>query len=202
MNFKILFTFFLLIAFTSCKQTNEQLFDEAYRLTKDKQFESAINIYNELILRNNKFQLAYFNRGHCYSALRQYASALADFNRVMNLQKHGDIIITLNKDTPYADEEAKAQVQYNDALYQRAQVNYHMDSLRSAFLDFKVLIDNNYSEKSNCLVWQGTIWVRDGKNEKACESFQKAKAVAITLEDSQEADDYIKEYCLQTNNNR
>ena len=202
MNFKILFLFLVLIAFASCKQSTDQLFDEAYRLTKDKQYEEAITIYNKLIQQNNKLQLAYYNRGYCYSELKKYNKALADFNKVMSLQQHGDVIITFNKDVPYADEEVRTQVPYHDALYQRAQVKYHMDSLRSAFIDFKVLIDNDYTEKSNCLIWQGTIWVKDDNNDKACVSFKKAKEVATTEEDKQDAENYIQEYCLPRNNNR
>lgn len=202
MNFRTLFLSLLLIAFASCKQSTDQLFDDAYQLTKDKQYEQALTIYNKLIQQNNKLQLAYYNRGFCYSELKRYDKALADFNKVMSLQQHGDVIITFNKDMPYADEEVRTQVPYNDALYQRAQVKYHMDSLRSAFVDFKVLIDNDYIEKSNCLIWQGNIWIRDGKDDKACESYQKAKAIAATEEDRMDADGYIKEYCLQVNDNR
>jgi len=192
-------TLFLL---ASCKQTNDQLFDKAYSLTKEKQYDNAIEIYNELIQRNGKLQLAYYNRGFCYINTKKYQSALADFNKVMDLQTHDDVILTFNKDMPYADEEVRAQVPYYDALYQRAQVKYHMDSIKSSFLDFQVLVDNNYEEKSNCIVWQGTIWVRNGSKDKACEYFQRAKSVATTDEDRRDADEYIKEYCSQTNNNR
>ena len=191
-----------LLFLASCKQTNNQLFDKAYSLTKEKQYDKAIEIYNELIERNGKLQLPYYNRGFCYMNMKKYHSALADFNKVMDLQTHGDVILTFNKDVPYANEEIRAQVPYYDALYQRAQVKYHLDSIKSSFSDFQILVDNNYENKSNCIVWQGTIWIKSSRNDKACEYFQRAKSVATTDEDRQDTDEYIKEYCSQTNNNR
>jgi tetratricopeptide (TPR) repeat protein len=187
---------------TSCKQTNEQLLDKAYNLNKQKKYDKAIDIYDEVINRNSKLQLAYYNRGFAYLQTKKYDKALADFNKVIALQAHGDIIITYNKDMPYADEETRSQVPYDDALYQRAQVKYFMDSLKSSFLDFQTLIDKNYEEKSNCILWQGTIYIRSGKKDKACSYFDNAKQVALTDDDRNEANEMIKTYCGQSINNR
>lgn len=202
MTLKTTFIIFTTLFFvTACKQTNDQLFDRAYSLSRERKYEKAIEIYNELLQRNDRLQLAYYNRGFCYMSTKQYANALTDFNKVMDLQTYGNAILTFNKDMPYADEEVRAQVPYYDALYQRAQVKYHMDSIKSSFLDFQMLVDNDYEEKSNCIIWQGTIWLRNGSKDKACEYFQKARAVATTDEDRQNAEKYINDYCLQTNNN-
>ena len=113
----------------------------------------------------------------------------------MALQTHGDFVITYNADSPLADEEARTQVPYDDALYQRAQVKYHMDSLRSSFADFQELVDKGYREKSNCVLWQGTIYVRSGKREKGCEYFEKARQFALDSEAKGEADKMIGAYC-------
>jgi tetratricopeptide (TPR) repeat protein len=184
----------------SCKQTNDQLFDKAYALTKEKRYNKAIEIYNQLIKRNRKLQLAYYNRGFCYMDTKQYSKASADFNEVMDLQTNGDYIVTFNKDLPYASDEVKAQVPYNDALYERAQAKYYSDSLKSSFIDFQALVDNNYEEKTNCIIWQGTILVRFRKNEKACEYFEKARSLATNQNDIQEADRFINQYCSKSNN--
>ncbi len=186
----------------SCKQTNEQLLDKAYNLSKQKKYDKAIEVYNKVIKSNSKLQLAYYNRGFAYLATKQYDKALWDFNKVMALQSHGGFIITYNQDSPFADEEARAQVPYNDALYQRAQVKYYMDSLKSSFIDFQTLVDNNYEEKSNCILWQGIIYVRSGITDKACAYFDKAKQAGLTDDDKHEAEEMIKTYCGQTNNNR
>lgn len=190
----------LLFLLVSCKQTNDQLFDKAYALTKEKKYNKAIEIYNELIKRNRKLQLAYYNRGFCYMDTKQYSKALADFNAVMDLQTNGDYIVTFNKDLPYASDEVRAQVPYYDALYERAQAKYFLDSLKSSFIDFQTLVNNNYEEKSNCIIWQGTILVSYRKNEKACEYFERAKSLATNQDDVKEADRYINQYCTKSNN--
>jgi len=195
----IILTFIVL--FVSCKQTNEQLLDKAYNLSKQKEYEKAIETYTKVIRRNAKIQLAYYNRGFAYLATKKYDRALSDFNKVMALQTHGEFIITYNEDSPIADEETRTQVPYNDALYQRAQVKYFMDSLASSFTDFQKLVDKGYQEKSNCTLWQGTICVRGGKPDKGCEYFGKAKQFALTDDDKKEADEMIKTYCGRANNN-
>ena len=95
------------------------MLDKAYNLSKEKKYDEAIEVYNKVIKSNNKLQLAYYNRGFSYLATKHYDNALWDFNKVMDLQTHGSFIMTYNQDSPFADEEAKAQVPYNDALYQR-----------------------------------------------------------------------------------
>ena len=176
--------------------------DKAYNLSKQKKFDKAVEAYTDVIKRNSKLQLAYYNRGLAYLATKKYEMALADFNKIMALQTQGDFILTYNKDVPYADEETKAQVSYNDALYQTAQVKYFMGSLKSSFIDFQILVDNNYEEKSNCVLWQGTIYEKSGNTDEACRCFDKAKQFASTEGDRKEADEMIKTYCGQNTNNR
>ena len=198
MSFKILYGFLpLIFILVSCVETNEELLDKAYKLTKEKKYDKAINIYTKVIERNNKLELAYYNRGFAYVAIRNYANALADFNEVINRHKFGDVIFEYNKDFPLADEETRAKVSYYDALYERAQVKFYMDSLRSSFQDFQILINRNY-EKSNCFLWQGTIWINDGQNIKACDYCLKAKQSALEDQDRHDAESMISKYCLQT----
>ena len=106
-----------------------------------------------------------------------------------------NFIFTYNSNSPFANEEARNQVPYYDVLYERAQVKYYLDSLESSYHDFESLIVNNYSEKSNCYLWQGTIWVENNKTTNACACFEKAREVASTSNDNQEAEKMISEYC-------
>ena len=193
----IIITFFILLV--SCKQTNEQLLDKAFELTKQNKYNKAIEVYTKVIKSNSKLQLAYYNRGISYVAIKDYPKAYADFNKVMALQTKGGFIFTYNQDSSFADEEAKAQIPYNDALYHRAQVKFYMDSIKSSFEDFQTLIARNYEEISNCLLWQGTICIQSGMTEKACECFDKAKKIALIDNDREEADKMIATYCGQTN---
>ena len=77
-----------------------------------------------------------------------------------------------------------------------------MDSLQSSLADFQTLVDKGYGEKSNCILWQGTIYVRGGNPKKGCEYFYKAKQFASTVGDKEDADEMIKTYCKPKNNSR
>ncbi len=191
--------FCIMLIHISCQQTKEDLMDRAYTLSKEKNYKQAIKLYTEIIQRNNKLQQPYYNRGFCYFALKDYPKALSDFNKIIDLHMMGNLVFTLNSNSPLADEEAKSQIPYNDAIYQRAQVKYFMDSIKSSFLDFQMLIDDNYPEKSNCILWQGTILVRSNNSDKACAYFEKAKLSAMNEDDKQEADKMIATYCLKKN---
>lgn len=192
---KLTFVLICSLLLASCKETNDQLLDKGYNLNTQKKYEKAIKVFNEVIKRNKRLQLAYYNRGFAYMELKQYDKALADFNKVMSLQTKGSYIITNNDQLPYASDETKAQVPYNDALYQRAQVKYFMDSLKSSFIDFQRLVDADYEEKSNCMTWQGVIYVVGGYKETGCEYFIKARQFATNTEDKNNAQQLIDTYC-------
>ena len=187
---------FLIVLFTSCKLTNEELLDTAYTFQKEKKYDKAIETYNQVIKRTRKLQLPFYNRGIIYMELEKYNEALVDFNTVLSLQPdQNGIILVMNPNSPFASEKDRCQVPRLDVMYQIAQANYYMDSLRSALNGFQTLIANNYEEKSNCLLWAGTIMIRYGKKEKACEYFNSAKLAAITSEDITEADRIFNENC-------
>jgi tetratricopeptide (TPR) repeat protein len=181
--------------FLACSPSTEQLIEEGNTLVHQQKYEEAIATYTKIIRRTNKLQLPYYDRGIAYLSSKQYPKALWDFNRVIDLQGGENISITSNNQLPYASEETNAQVPRFDVLYQRAQTKFYMDSLRSSFIDFQTLVDYDYSEKSNCILWQGTILFKGGKPERACVYFNNAKAAAQTREDSSDADDMIKLYC-------
>ena len=200
---KLILFFTLLSILVSCKQNKEtiqQMVDKGVDLVNAKKYNEAIAIYSKAIQRNPGIQLTYYNRGIAFTELKDYSNAFTDFNKVIELQTVDGYIVTYNSDF-YPTEETKGQIPYNDALYQRAIVKFHMDSLNSAFLDFQILIDNNYEEKSNCLLWQATLLGKSGNPDKACEYFVKAKENAVTAAASQEADEMIAKYCNRTESN-
>lgn len=181
---------------SSCSKSTDQLFDEAYVLTTKNQYDKAIIKYNKILERNNKFQLAYYNRGYCYYSKNEYSKALEDFNRIIQLQTGGSqMIFTLNSDSPFASEESKYQVSYYDALYQRAQVCFYLGKNKDSYNDFDVLIASNYEEKSNCYLWQGSIWQNNGDSARACTCFTNAKAFANKKSIATEAENKLQAYC-------
>jgi tetratricopeptide (TPR) repeat protein len=192
-------TFFILIIvisfFASCKQTNRELLDKGIDLSKQKNYADAIQIYTQVIHNNNKLQLAYYNRGFCFFKLKNYPNALADFNTVMALRAKADLDIS--KKLSDVSEEILGEVSYNDALYERAQVKFYMDSTKSSFNDFQVLLDTFYPEKSNCLLWQGALCLKQKQTDSACYYFKESKQTALTPDDKQQADKMIIIYCGQ-----
>ena len=178
----------------ACKPSLDDSLDKAYILAKEEKYKEAIQIYNEVIASNDNIQAAYYNRGHCYFALKQYAKALADFNKVMDIQRHGNFIITYNRDGLDQSIEVRNQVPFFEALHLRAQVKYDMDSIRSSFQDFERCIQNAY-EPSNSTVWQGMLYIKMGRKDKACDYFRKARQLAFTDDDKKEADDMLTSYC-------
>jgi tetratricopeptide (TPR) repeat protein len=192
-SFFISLTYFFLI--TSCRQSNETLLNKANELDKKGEHNKAIDIYTKIIKRNNRIQLPYFNRGLTYLKTKNYDKALADFNTIMSLHPtNGGLIFTPNPNFPYANETDKMWVPYNDALLEGAIAKYYMDSIKSSFNDFQALIDINY-QKSNSLLWQGMLWIKNGENDKACEAFIEAKQAASTYFDKDNSDKMINSYC-------
>jgi len=201
MNIKIIFGLLLtLFVLSSCKKTNDELFDEAYDLTKKNEYDKAIKVYTELIKRNKKLQLPYYNRGYCYYSKQDYSKALFDFNKVIELHTVGGFIFTLNSESPFASEEAKYQVPYYDALYQRAQVYFYLGKNNESFQDFNSLIANNYEEKGNCYLWQGSIILNNGDTSKACTYFASSKKYATNENVLQEAEKMLNAYCSSHSN--
>lgn len=195
-NQNLIWTFCFSIL-VSCKESNEQLLDKAYLLSKENKYAEAIKVYTEVLNRNKKVQLAYYNRGICYSNIKEYSRAMEDFNRVMsfNSSPNGDIVFVLSDNPVFQGTGEDTKVSYYDALYQRAQVNFFMDSINDSFKDFQTLINANYQRKCNCLLWQGTIWIKAGNKIKGCEFFNEANTFAVTEDDLNQTKEMIKTYC-------
>lgn len=189
------------ILLSSCKKSTAQLFDEAYSNARKGKYDKAIELYSDLIKRNDKLQSVYYNRGYCYYVKKEYAKALMDFQTLIDLQTlgGGNIIFTLNKDSPFASEEAQYQIPYYDAVYQRAQVYSYLERNDESFKDFKLLTDNNYEEKSNCYLWLGNLVLNKGDTVQACEYFAKSKETA-NRKDVQEAAEKMIEDCCESRN--
>jgi tetratricopeptide (TPR) repeat protein len=182
---------------SSCKKTNDHLFDEAYTLTQKGQFDKAIKKYSELLNRNDKLQLAYYNRGYCYYSEKKYDKALEDFNQIIYLQTGGgQFVFTLNNNSPYASEESRYQIPYDDVLYQRAQVYFYLEKSDESFKDFGDLIKKEYQEQGNCYLWQASIILNRGDTSLACPYFNNAKKFANNEATSREAERMLKA-CFQ-----
>ena len=183
-----------LFLLASCKQTNEQLIQEAVSLANKKNYKEAIDIYTKIITNNNKIELAYFYRGQCYHQMDEYELALKDFNRILSAKPTSGVDITVNPDRPAETEEDRTKVSYHDALFQRAIVSFFMDSVQSSYRDFQTLIDANY-KKVFCIIWQADIWHTTGNDEKACRFLQRARRMATSEDEIKEVEEMTREFC-------
>jgi tetratricopeptide (TPR) repeat protein len=156
-----------------CEQTNEQLIHEGSRLLNQGDNAGAIAVFSTVIKRNNKLQVTYYDRALCYSNMKEYDKAIKDLNRILELQGHGPLVLVMNPNSPFATEEDRSQVPQMTVLFERATVEYYMDSLKSSFIDFKTCLENDY-QKSKCYLWMGTIYIRTGNRTKGCDLYQKA----------------------------
>lgn len=195
MYVKIFLTILFTLCLFSCKPKIKELLTDAYDLeTRDKHKE-AIAVYNKIIDRDTTIQIAYYNRGICYYNLTEYGKALTDFTKVLAMQPapQPGIRFRINTASPFAPDEERWKVPYEDALYQRALTKYYMDSVKSAFEDFSDAKHHGYSPQSACTRWLGTIYIQFGKKETGCgllkESFLAGDTTALQL---------FKTYC---NNN-
>ncbi|MGG9970258.1 tetratricopeptide repeat protein [Ferruginibacter sp. SUN002] len=179
MKSKVLFSlFFILIFLSACKRSTGEMFDEMKNLYKKKDYESAIKMCSKIIKRNKKLQEAYYYRGFCFWEQNKLSDALFDFEKILDMHMAaGGFRFELSSELAELNEEARYQIPYNDALYQKAQVEYEMGNLRNAYKDFQDLINENY-EKSNCFLWLGTIMLKSGDEEKACLFFYQGKESA------------------------
>ncbi len=114
---------------------------------------------------------------------------------MLALQPKSDFIFIPNKNSPFASPEDKLKVNFLDAIFRRALTKYFMDSLKSAFTDFQTCIDRDYELKSNCYLWQGSIYARVGNKQKACELYSQGRFYAKDHEELGEAERLIKNYC-------
>jgi tetratricopeptide (TPR) repeat protein len=196
MSFKnLIHLLILFVLLSSCKHTVEEQLNTAKAYYDNNQFTQAIIIYDRIISDNQGLEITYFNRGLCYYELGKYGRALDDFNKVIHMRSDGDAKHALNKDFIYAGIEAKGQVPYLDALYQRGLTKYYMDSLLSAFNDFKTCIENKYDNESNCYLYLGNIYLKYRDNIKACEMLHKAKASGRMKVDIDNATRWLQTYC-------
>jgi tetratricopeptide (TPR) repeat protein len=193
----------ILICFSlvCCKLSNEDLINKGVRFHNKGNYKKAIELYTKVIKRKHKLQLAYYNRGLSYIETKEYSRSLNDFNTILELKTPGtgQFIWNANPDSPFADEEARTQVDYYDALYQRAEVKFFMDSLLSSYRDFELLVNNEYKWAVFCILYQADIWHYSGDEEKACEYAHRARKFAITENEIKKVDDAQRSYCLKSN---
>ncbi|RDC63921.1 tetratricopeptide repeat protein [Adhaeribacter pallidiroseus] len=161
--FTVVLTFFALAVFG---QTAQEHLQNGIVKHKQQDFKGAIKEYDKALKTDRDLKDAYFNRGTCELAIKNYNSALQDFTKAIELDP-----------------------KYIKAYYSRATVyasqEKYLESLPD--LDKVIELDTNFP---NALTLRGQIRAQSGNKSGACEDFTKAK----TNGDPQ-ASKYLNQFC-------
>ena len=172
MNRLITFISFIsILALTSCGKSAEKLLLDAEELDELGQYEQAIEILDQAIIKNPEYIGAFINRGAYKSSLNRFEDAISDYQKVLDLDPKNTLAL------------------YNIGNSNRQSENYH-EALKYYDLAFKskggenVMIDynpNGILESSRYDVPSAEIYYNRGlvhydlKNyEKGFSDFQKA----------------------------
>ena len=122
-----------------------------------KDYSKAIVIYSKLIELNPKYEYAYFRRGICKSALKDYIGYLSDFNEDMKYIEvdsstyvsRAIIKIKLN-DFVGIIEDCSTAIELNNknsnAYTYRGQAKFKLQNYEDAIIDFKTSIELQIEE--------------------------------------------------------
>ena len=168
---KITIPILLIVLIASCQQSDEAIFKNAVELAEKGKHNEAIPYFSQLVERNRNNERALFERGISWYYLDSNQKALDDLNRILASKPKQQFEFIINP--VYAKGDDRWKVSTIDVLYQRALVKYGMDSLKSAYIDFKTSLENDY-ETARCNVYIGSILMTSGQKDKACEYYRQA----------------------------
>ena len=103
----------------------EAFFKQGFEhLIEEKDYESAIEDFNQAIRLNPKYSRAYNGRGLAYSGQGDYGRAIADYNESLRLNNSEPWLVYRNRGNVYLDQEdyGRAIADYNEAI--RLNPNY------------------------------------------------------------------------------
>ncbi len=147
---KILLISLLLMSFFAQAQETSELYEQARKEFKSKDYRKAANTFSTVINQSSFYYEAYMYRGRCYHALQMEDSALADFNN--SIAKND---------------------QYLLAYYYRGVYYFDLEKYQKAISDFDVVLKKkpNYSK---ALSYRGRCYEALGKDDLAMADYTHA----------------------------
>jgi tetratricopeptide (TPR) repeat protein len=171
----------LTLLLTGCVHSPLQNLQRAEVFAGEGKYEQAIDLCSDVLSTDSTVQIAYYYRGRYYAYLRKFAEAVSDFNKVIDLQPyHNGAYLMVSRNSIIATEEDKLKVTGEEALFQRAIIEYYMGHLIAAEKDFTICLGNGFDEygafytTGQCYTWLGTIANQRGEREKGCNFYTQA----------------------------
>jgi tetratricopeptide (TPR) repeat protein len=101
----------------------EENFDQAFSYMRNKQYEKAITIFNELLEANKDHVQSHGNLGICYAFLGKRQEALSAFDRALELdpnyapaKQNRDVLLSLKKGEKMPEVQTEVVAYYKDVI--------------------------------------------------------------------------------------
>ncbi|MCU0450879.1 MAG: tetratricopeptide repeat protein [Bernardetiaceae bacterium] len=135
-------------------QATNELLAKADQLSENGNAKEAVAIYSQVITRDTRSVQAYHGRGWQHLSLGQYAEAIRDFTKVLDLAKGG----------------------YEAAYHGRGIANFQLGNLPEALSDY--LKDTKLNPRDEvCQNNLGALYEKMGKYNEALAAYEKAIAL-------------------------
>lgn len=146
--------------------------DEAHHQFTKGEFAIAAGLYSELLLEQPRNHSLIYKRGHCYYRLKDYTTALIDFNNAIDLYNkldfyygsRGSLNLAMNNNIA-ANDDFKTAISLNNSrdrhFYGLGRANMRLKKYQvayDAFLSAEELgADVHWEMKANCLMLLGEL---------------------------------------------
>lgn len=181
------------LIFFSCTNSSPRLFDKAIDLMTRSRFEEASSIFSTIIKKDTAFEAAYLYRGLCLFQLKNYRSALNDFNYLIQRHPQKSLLKNHVSQRIFGDRN-HTRLEYVDPYFQRAVTRYFMDSLNSAKADFEFVLKQS-NRIATCRNYLANIYYLQGDLLNACNQIQLIENIKASDMDTAEIIKLKKLYC-------
>jgi tetratricopeptide (TPR) repeat protein len=162
--------------------------EKAHCYTKLNLKDSAIIVYNQLIVFDPTNTLALYNIGLCKYQQEKFDEAISYFDNAMTTEGYNPndssrsrfVLEYTQFGKELLSKEDKFEVPFSDLFYMSGLAHYSIGQLKKAYDYFMNCISRKaYLGESYYMV--GLCWLDSNKKEKACESFTSSSLYGYSL---------------------
>lgn len=196
---KLLFAALVFTALVGCSETGEV--SKADQQFQAGNYDEAIKLYTEHLVLNPSNVIALYNRGRAYEENKEFEKALADFEKVLEIdQGHVQANLSMAMDLYFRQNDYANSVKYLNNAVDRDKNNAKAYTLRGkayqrlgdankAEKDFNTAINVNASYADAYYAKANLKYVMGNKDE-ACGLFRQADALGL-----EQAKTALQKYC-------